>query len=389
MSNSDKTLRIAIISDHADIGEKLDGGVQAVTRYILDGLRKSPGVEIHVLSIKYGIDRKQTISQPGYTLHLIPGSGFGALTAYRKDQKNVDSCLAEIKPQIVHGQGAGRDGITAVRSQYPSVITIHGIMSEEASHYSGFKNRLRLRMLNLLSERYCIKGGKHTIVISPYVSEYFGPRLAGKKYNIANPIADEFFDIRRDNESCRVLFAGRLMRLKGVGDLINATAIAAENQEIVLVLAGSLSETEYVDQLRSDVVKLGIENNVRFCGLLDEENLRKELGHCALLALPSYQETAPMVIAEAMAAGVPVVATDVGGVRYQVSDGENGFLVNPGDVPALAEKLGMLLGDSKLRDSFSKSAKASATEQYRASSVAARTVDVYRGILAEHGTGNN
>lgn len=96
-----------------------------------------------------------------------------------------------------------------------------------------------------------------------------------------------------------------------------------------------------------------------------------------------------MVIAEAMAAGVPVVATDVGGVRYQISDGENGFLVNPGDVPALAEKLGMLLSDSKMRESFSKSAKTSATEQYRASSVAARTVEVYRGILAEHDMNKN
>jgi glycosyltransferase involved in cell wall biosynthesis len=106
--------------------------------------------------------------------------------------------------------------------------------------------------------------------------------------------------------------------LKGVSDLIQATATVARKQPIQLVLAGSLEDRQYVDQLKTEVNRLDIADQVDFAGLLDSESLRREISRASLLVLASYQETAPMVIHEAMAAGLPVVASKVGGIPYFV-----------------------------------------------------------------------
>ena len=371
-----------MITDHSDVNDKVDGGVQAVTKYLVEALIKFEAIDLHVLSFKYDIDKIRSSSERGYTRHVLPGARFGTATGYRRDQRTLNACLQEIRPDAVHGQGAGHNGIMASRSSFASVITIHGIMAQEARFFSGAMRRVRHWILSKISDRYCIRGGTHTILISPYVAEYFNERLAGSRYVIPNPIADAFFNITRRDDGRRILFAGRLLPLKGVKDLITAVGHIASSQDIKLVLAGSLSESQYVEQLKNEATRLGISENVHFLGLLSEEQLRNELSRSAALVLPSYQETAPMVIVEAMAAGVPVIATNVGGVSYDVMDGITGFLIEPGDVHMLAERLRRLLSDPTLRRSFGDTAKEIVIEKNRARKVAERTIEVYRQALA-------
>ena len=254
-------------------------------------------------------------------------------------------------------------------------------MAEEAKHFATFGQRARHRLLNLLSEHYCIRKGQHTILISQYVADYFNGRIAGESHFIPNPIASDFFEIQRAEEPGRVLFAGRLVPLKGVLDLIKATATVAQRQSIELVLAGSLVDRRYVDQLRNEAKRLGIKDQVHFPGILDAESLRRELSRASMLVLPSYQETAPMVIQEAMAAGVPVIASRVGGTRYQVRDGETGFLFDARDVQSLTSRISELLANQAMRQSFGKAANDLAQKEYRADTVANRTIDVYRQVL--------
>jgi glycosyltransferase involved in cell wall biosynthesis len=375
-------LRVALISDHAEDNEKIDGGVQAVTRYLVDALVRNRDLELHVVSFRYGTAAARTSEANGYVRHILPGARLGTLTGFWADQKTLKRHLDKIQPSVVHAQGAGHDGIVAVRSGYPSVVTIHEIMTEEAKYRWGRADRARHRLLSRLSERYCIQRGKHTILISPYVAEVFEGRLAGCHYFIPNPIADSFFSLKRREEPGRVLFAGRIMPRKGVMDLVRATSIVSRSQKIQVVLAGSLEDRQYVDRLRSEATNLGIASLLEFRGLLSEEELRHELECCAILVLPSYQETAPMVIMEAMAASLPVVATNVGGIPYQVKNGETGFLVAPGDVDALSDRLVQLLANQSLRESFSAAAHHMASEDYRADRVAAKTIDVYRTMLS-------
>ena len=372
-----------MITDHSDLGESVDGGVQAVTRYLVGALARRGDVDLHVVSFRYGNTRPRSEDAGGYTRHVLPGARLGTVTAFRRDQGTLGKLLASIRPDVVHGQGAGHNGIMAARSPYPSVITVHGIMSEEAKHLSGLGNRIRHWLLSRISNRYCIAGGRHTILITPYVADYFGSRLAGKQYFIPNPIADAFFSITREETTGRVLFAGRLYRLKGVLDLFEAAARVGRTRHVELRLAGSLADWEYVAQLRKAADDLGIADRVAFLGLLDEQALQRELGTAAVLVLPSYQETAPMVIVEAMAAGVPVIASDVGGTRHLVADGETGYVVNPRDISALADRLERVLADEALRRRFGEASRTRAGEIYSADRVAEQTLDVYRRIVDE------
>ena len=96
-----------------------------------------------------------------------------------------------------------------------------------------------------------------------------------------------------------------------------------------------------------------------------------------------------MVVQEAMAAGVPVIASRVGGVPFQVEDGRTGFLYEAGDVAALAAHLEELMSSRELRDRIGAAAKSFADERFRAAQVAERTLEVYRRVLGAAGTGRS
>jgi glycosyltransferase involved in cell wall biosynthesis len=371
-----------MVSDHSDHQNKVDGGVQAVTKYLVEALVEIDDIDLHVISFRYGLDRARQVEAEGYTRHHLPGARFGAITGYWKDQRSLSKCLEAIRTDVVQGQGISHDGIVATRSRYPSVLTIHGILQEEALHYSRASRRARHRLQNLLSKHYCIRGAKHTILISPYMENYWGDRLAGERYLIPNPIAPEFFEIIRQAEDGRILFAGRLYQLKGVIDLIHAASKLGEEIPVRVILAGSLDDRSYVEMLRNEVNRLGMQEKVEFRGILDGAELKSELARAAVLVLPSYQESAPMVVQEAMASGVPVVASNVGGIPFQIKDGQSGFLVDPGDVHMLTKRLAQLLADASMCDSFGKEARIHAIDKFRAMSVAKATVDVYRSIIS-------
>jgi glycosyltransferase involved in cell wall biosynthesis len=136
-------------------------------------------------------------------------------------------------------------------------------------------------------------------------------------------------------------WAGRLTPIKQPLDLVRAAAAVDGS---LLVLAGD-------GDLRGDVVRLaeqlGVTDRVRLLGYV--EDLGDWYAAFDALLLTSLNEGAPVVAIEAQAAGVPVVATDAGGTRTVVADGETGFVVPIGDVEALADRLRRLRDDPALR----------------------------------------
>ena len=370
-----------MIADLPEPGEVIDGGVQAVTSCLAPALGNLPDLELHVIRLKRGIDKARRHDREGYVLHVLPMSRLGTATKFRRDQHNLNRCLASIQPDLVHSQGAGHYGILASRAGYPTVITIHGILSEEVRFEPGWRSRVRAAVQSRMSDQYCIRGARHTILISPYVADHYGERLTGERYLISNPVDDRFFNVTRNDSGTRILFAGRVRKLKGVTDLLEAFGRLPDRDRLRVVLAGSLAEKRYVQEVHSLCERRAIGSFVDLLGLVDTDRLIHELSECACLVLPSYQENAPMVVQEAMAAGVPVIATDVGGVRYQVKHGESGFIYSPGDIASLATHLEQLVGSNDLRLRAGAEAKSLAEGRYRAENVARQTLEVYRRVV--------
>jgi len=140
-----------------------------------------------------------------------------------------------------------------------------------------------------------------------------------------------------------LLAVGRLRIRKGLDVLLAAMPeLLLRHPGARLVVAG---DGEHRAALESAAAALGLGDAVAFLGRVDGGRVRALLPGAAALVVPSLYEGMPLVVLEAMAAAVPVVASRVSGIPEVVVDGETGWLVPPEDPPALAAALAALLGD--------------------------------------------
>ncbi|MBV9411862.1 MAG: glycosyltransferase family 4 protein [Acidimicrobiia bacterium] len=145
---------------------------------------------------------------------------------------------------------------------------------------------------------------------------------------------------RADEASESVVFAGRLSPEKGVDTLIDA--VARMQAPVRLKIAGEGPDR---DRLGALAARAG-DDRVRFLGRLERDAMDALIGGAAAVVLPSrWYENQPMIVLEAFARGVPVVATDLGGTPELIRHGVDGFLVAPDDPDALASALQSLLAD--------------------------------------------
>jgi glycosyltransferase involved in cell wall biosynthesis len=144
----------------------------------------------------------------------------------------------------------------------------------------------------------------------------------------------------------RLLFLGRLGERKGIFDLLEALSrIRNQATDFFLVAAGDGERQQVLQMART----LQLERNIELPGWIDSRRKIEELQRTDVFVLPSRAEGLPMSLLEAMAAGLPVLSTTVGGIPLAVTNDKEGLLVEPGDITELADKLGMLLRSPELR----------------------------------------
>jgi glycosyltransferase involved in cell wall biosynthesis len=158
-----------------------------------------------------------------------------------------------------------------------------------------------------------------------------------------------------------ILFLGQLGEHKGVYDLLRAVANLRKNiPKVKLLLAGNGPQ----EGIRAAVLALGLQGNVEILGWVAGEKKSDLLRRSAIYALPSYAEGMPMSVLEAMAAGVPIVATAVGGIPEAITHGREGFLVPPGDIGNLTLALLRLLDHPEIRKQMGNAARTRVERQF-------------------------
>ncbi|MDB5318294.1 MAG: glycosyl transferase family 1 [Rhodospirillales bacterium] len=152
--------------------------------------------------------------------------------------------------------------------------------------------------------------------------------------------------VREGSGTCRILFLGALTERKGIPELIQAAGSEAmRGLDWVMLIAGNGDP----DPWRAQAVRLGVEDRVRFIGWVDSPRARNLLTESDIFVLPSRNEGLPMAILEAMAFGLPVVATPVGDIREAVEHGVTGLISPTQDPGALADALARLVRDPGYR----------------------------------------
>lgn len=380
------TLRVVLVGPVSLDPDRVGGGVETSFANLVEALAARSDVEPHVLTFDRGAGTLASAKRGGATVDFLPTSArFNNLTLYRGDRKALRTAFDALQPDVVHGQDAIGYGFATLKAarELPVVLSVHGIVREELKHLPRFVDRVRTGTLRVAVERYCVRHASYLVQPTPYAEEYFGSEIRGRIVDVGNPIGDQFFETEPCPEPLRLLYVGAVMQRKRLLDLIEALGRARSSLPgLELRVAGAVTDAPYGRAVAARVEALGLRDAVTMLGGQSPDEVLEEYRRAALLVLPSGQETSPMVIGEAMAMGLPVVATRTGGVPYLVDQDRTGWIADVGDVEGIAGGIVRILGDEGRHAAFAAAARAEAAERFRAAAVAERVVAVYRQAIA-------
>lgn len=156
---------------------------------------------------------------------------------------------------------------------------------------------------------------------------------------------------QREGNAKTIIFVGRLHPVKGVQYLIEAMAIVhQEMPDAKLVIVGDGDERSRLEEL---VEKLNLSDCIQFAGRMPQENIPRLMCQADIFALSSLSEGLPVALLEVMAARLPIVATNVGGIPDIVEEGVNGYLVNAKNPNEIADRILILLRSDEVRNKIS------------------------------------
>jgi len=274
-----------------------------------------------------------------------------AQASFWRDACYMEAALAARCPFIVHFHGGGFDRFFDASGVAGQPLVRH--LLEHAARVIVPSQRMATRL--------------HSV--SPAVRAIFLP----------TPVA-----VAPVQESARpnlILFLGRLHADKGIFDLLDALSqLRAAVPDVRLVCAGE-GERKAVARYAEG---LGIADAVKFTGWVGPSGKRALLESAAVYALPSYAEGMPVTLLEAMAAGVPVVASAVGGIPEVVVDGTSGFLAAPGDITTLERLLRKLLLDRQLAARVGAAGRATVQARFAPEHALAKLEQLYTELGLAH-----
>ncbi len=233
--------------------------------------------------------------------------------------------------------------------------------------------------------RYLWRDASAVIGLCRDLSERAARHAPGQKFGVIHPGADvRGIAAKTDyapHDAVELVFVGRLVEQKGLDILFESLATIDPQLQWRLTLVGDGPEKP---ALTAQASRLGILERISFRGWVKKEEIGAVYRAGDVFVLPSRDEGFANVLLEAMAAGLPIMGTYVTGTDEAVIDGKTGFIVQPGDVPALAAALIKLITDAPLRESMGRAARARAEAHFDWHMIAEKWIAVLEeSILAQ------
>lgn len=175
-----------------------------------------------------------------------------------------------------------------------------------------------------------------------------------------------------------ILSLGRLGERKGTYDILAAIPLVLKKFPNAEFWLGGDGEIDKVQSILSDKSWI---DRVRILGWVSAQEKERVLQEATIFLLPSYNEGLPLAILEAMAYGLPVISTPVGGIPEAVLDNETGFLVQPGNSGDIAEKIELLLSNSELCQKVGFNARRYVMEKFEVNVILQQLVSIYESLF--------
>lgn len=278
-------------------------------------------------------------------------------------------------------------GILARLYSIPILITIPGMGTTFSSH--GLKFKLLRKFIKFLY-RFAGKNDK-----SFFIFENKQDRTHFLKENIcfsgnSSVVSGAGIDLKEfiyseepspDPHPVKLLFAARLLKCKGLEDLIEAAALINSNEKRVNLYVAGITDTDSNETIPlAQIKRWHTDGKFNYLGQIDD--MPELLSSCHIIALPTkYGEGLPRILLEANACGRPVITTDIAGCNDFVEDNYNGFLVNPGDVDGLSKAIEKLLDPIK-RKNMGLAGREKVEKSYSREHVINQYKVVYKKILS-------
>jgi len=379
-------MRVVIAGDYPADPAYIRGGVEAVLYHTVQALRHYRDLDVHVLTIESDLPCDQTVNEDGITVHrlMAPWPRGNREVLFSPDHYRLGRLLRALKPDVVHAHGLDRAyPLVGFSSGAPTLISIHGVafLERRLEPHRSLKSQLRDWVLTTM-EVARLRRSQGVFVINPYIRDCY-PTLANKKeiFVVENPVEASYFNVVSSEIPGRILFVGHIDPRKDILLLLKAMAIVCRQvPHAMLHVAGNVRSQEYQAQLYRYIEQDNLAGNVKFLGRVTNQELLDEYGACSVLALSSIEETAPVVIGQAMAAGKPVVSTAVGGIPHMIEEGVTGYLVPGREVETLAARLIQVLTDDDLRHAMGQAARQVADARFTPEAAAARTYAAYQQV---------
>ena len=394
------------------------GGAQENTVATVLGLRRKPGVEVSLISgpttgpegsLESEVGRI-TPCAPSEAKEFAAGWGLPAppnlLTIVPELIRSVhplkdflalrrlEKILREQKPDIVHTH-SGKAGIlgrlAARRAGVPVVIhTIHG------PSFGNFQDAAS-NFIFRAAEKYAARATTHFVVVADAMKAQYlaaGIGMPGQYTKIFSGFPLEPFLAATNNLELRKQLGiapddfvigkiARLFKLKGHDDLFAvAPELVRRNPKIKFLLVG---DGEWRGRFENMAKTLGLEKHFIFTGLVPPAEVPRYVGIMDALVHLSLREGLPRALPQALAAAKPVMAYDCDGAREICLDGQTGFLVQPGDLTSLKNRLLQLADDSALRERFGQSGQNFVRENFAVEKMVDSIYNLYLKLAAERG----
>lgn len=199
------------------------------------------------------------------------------------------------------------------------------------------------------------------IVLSESWKERFSEVIPNEKMTVIENYSIVKDGINRSQCHNQVLLLGAINQMKGCYDMVDVIKRVAEVvPDIKMVVAGAGE----IEQVKSKAIAEGVAEHFAFPGWVRGEQKEKLLKESDVFFLPSYTEGMPMSVLDAMGYGLPIVASNVGGIPRIVHEGENGFMREPGDTAGFAEAIIQIMTSDAMRINMGKQSMEIVKERY-------------------------
>lgn len=282
------------------------------------------------------------------------------------------------KPDIIH--------VHVYSAGVPAIILgkIYKIPVVITEHWTGFP-RHALRKLDILKARFAMNRAKVILPVSKDLEKAIKAYGIKNKFEIVpNVVNSEIFyppSQKANNKIKKMLFVALLSPIKGVPYLLQSmTQLKQKRQDFVLDIVGDGPNRDEYEKLLKE---LGLEKIVKFHGLKTKLEIAEFMRNSDFFVLPSLWENLPCVLIEAMTSGLPIIASNVGGIS-EILNKENGILIQPKDIVGLSKAINYML--DHYQDYSSEKISQYAKENFSYEAVGEKIDKIYKEAIYESNT---